>query len=555
MSNDPPDRTIIRPNPGGRRPQQPATPPAGAPQVPQAPHPVPPSAAPPSWPAGPPQSQPGWPPGNAQAAPPQWGAPQNAPPAWGTPQTPPAGWGTPPQPQQPSWPAPAPSQHAAPQSPGGFPGQGVGTGEEWIASPAPQAPAPGNARRALARIDELFAPNANPIMRAAGPLLLLLGRLRAAILHARFASLMDQVAQSIQKFERDLYDAGVPDDQAKMAKYIVCATSDDIVQNIPADDRHEWSRYSMLSSFFGERVGGVRFFDLVERAKVDPVVNYNVLELEHACLALGFQGRYRSEGGGFATLQQVQRNLYETLRRVRPRTARDLSPNWKGQALSARRSRLRVPTWVAASVAAVLLFGLFVTLRYLLSGGAEAAAGDTLALNPHTPISIFRKAPAPPPPPPPPTAKQLTQLQRIRAALAPEISAGTISVPDPTGPYWIVINVGDALLFNSGQATLIPKFTPLANRIRAMLEKEFGTIGIVGHTDSTPLSPASPFKSNFDLSIARAKNVADVLKVGFSRANAFKIDGKGPDEPIADNKTEPGRRMNRRVEILVQRTD
>lgn len=547
MSNDPPDnRTVVRPNPGGRRPQQPASPPGG-PQVPQSPYP-PPQAAPPAWPATPPQAQPGWPPGNApQATPPSWGAPQGMPPQWGAPPSPP----------QPAWPPP-PShvQRATPQSPGAFPvGQGVGAGEEWIASPAPQAPTAGAARRALARIDELFAPNANPIMRAAGPLLLLLGRLRAAILHARFASLMDQVAQSIQKFERDVYDAGVPDDQAKMAKYILCATADDIVQNIPAEDRHEWSRYSMLSSFFGERVGGVRFFDLVERAKIDPVVNYDVLELEHACLALGFQGRYRSEGGGFATLQQVQRNLYETLRRVRPRVARDLSPNWKGQALSARRSRLRVPTWVAASVAGVLLFGLYVVLRYLLSGGAEAAAGDMLALNPRTPITIARKAPAPPPPPPKATPRQITQLERIRTALAPEITAGSITVPNPTGPYWIVINVGDALLFNSGQATLIPKFASLADRIRAMLEHETGVIGIVGHTDSTALSPASPFKSNFDLSMARAKNVADMLRFGFSRPASFRVDGKGPDEPIADNKTDAGRRQNRRVEILVQRTD
>ena len=46
----------------------------------------------------------------------------------------------------------------------------------------------------------------------------------------------------------------------------------------------------MLSRFFGERVGGVRFFEILDRLKADPLANYPVLELQHACLALGFQG-------------------------------------------------------------------------------------------------------------------------------------------------------------------------------------------------------------------------------------------------------------------------
>ena len=522
---DPPgrdDRTIIRPNPGGRRTGQPAAP--EAPKWGQAATPAP-TPAPATWNQGvpggaqtPPRDQGVWPP-------PNWGQAGSAPP-------------------NASWPPPTDPS-----------GQAVGPDEEWIASHAPVPAASGGSRRPLGRIDELFAPNSNPIMRAAAPLLLMLGRLRASLLTARFASLMDQVAQAIQKFDTEIRQTGVSEDQATMAKYILCATADDIVQNIPADDRHEWSRHSMLASFFGERIGGVRFFELVDRAKVDPVVNYWLLELEHACLALGFQGRYRSEGGGFATLQQVQRNIYETLRRVRPKMARDLSPNWKGQALAARKSGVRVPVWAVSAFASLLLFALYAVFRYLLGGGAEVASAAELALNPATPISIVRKAPTPPPPPPAPTPAQLTQLQRIRAALAPEIKQGTISVPDPTGPNWIVINVGSLLLFKSGQATVIDQFAPLADRIRTMLERETGTIGLIGHTDNTALGATDTFKSNFDLSVARAKNVAAILQQGFTGPQRFKVQGKGPDMPIADNKTEAGRRQNRRVEILVQRTD
>ncbi len=509
---DPPpprdDRTIIRPNPGGRRPGQAAPPPA------------------PNWNQGTPQARPPVP----SAAPVRNDA----------------------APMPLDWTQPAPASppgyaRAVPQS--------VGSDEEWIASSAPSPATAAASRRVALRVDELFAPNANPLMRAAAPLLLMLGRLRASLLTARFASLMEQVAQAIQRFDAEIRQAGVPDDQVKMAKYIVCATADDIVQNIPADDRHEWSRHSMLASFFGERIGGIRFYELVDKAKVDPVVNYWLLELEHACLALGFQGRYRSEGGGFAILQQVQRSIYETLRRVRPKVARDLSPRWKGQALAARQAGRRVPTWAVGSIVALLLVGMYIVLRSLLGGGADAASADTLALNPTTPITISRKVYAPPAPTPAPTPAQLTQLERIRAALSPEIAAGTISVPNPTSTKWIVINVGSLLLFKPGQAVVIDKFAPLADRIRTMLERETGAIGVIGHTDNTPLGPTDAFKSNFDLSVARAKSVVGILQASFSDPNRFKLEGKGSDEPIADNKTEAGRRQNRRVEILVERTD
>ncbi|WP_035695351.1 type IVB secretion system protein IcmH/DotU, partial [Bradyrhizobium liaoningense] len=280
------ERTIIRPNPGGRLPPAPAAqPPAG-----EGP------AARPSYSPSPVPSP---------------GAPAPSSPSSSSPI-----------PQHPSYAAAPTSQPS----------------EEWISTPA-QAPVqqgmlpPGPPLR----VDDLVAPNANPVMRAAGPLLQLLGRLRVALMRASFASLMEQVADAIKFFEKDIRSAGISEHQANTAKYILCATADDIVQHIPTDERHVWTQYSMLSRFFGERVGGVRFFEILDHLKVDPLINYPVLELQHACLALGFQGIHRTSAGGLANLQVIQRNLYELLRRVRPKTVSDLSPNWRGQALAGRR--------------------------------------------------------------------------------------------------------------------------------------------------------------------------------------------------------------------------
>jgi type VI secretion system protein ImpK len=486
------ERTIIRPNPGGR--------------LPQAPNPGQPSSVPPRAPYSP---------------------------------TPPSN---------------SPSSAYSPQPPGYAPAPSSPPPEEWISTPtAPLPPPLGAPTGPLLRVDELVAPNANPIMRAAGPLLQLLGRLRVALMRASFASLMEQVADAVKFFETDIRSAGISEHQANTAKYILCATADDIVQHIPTDDRHVWSQYSMLSRFFGERVGGVRFFEILDHLKADPLVNYPVLELQHACLALGFQGMHRTSTSGLAGLQIIQRNLYETLRRVRPKSNSDLSPHWRGQALANRRQRVRVPVWMVAAVVAALLTGGYFLLRELLSGRSENAAEVALALHPSDPIELKRVVIAPPPPPPPPPPPdRITQLQRIRNALAAEKTACAMTA-DQTASF-IVIRVCDLVLFPSGQATVLDAFKPIAARVAATLDKEPGHIKIIGHTDNTPIRTVR-FPSNFELSVERAKAVAAVLKLGLTDSGRVDIDGKGPDAPIASNAAPEGRAKNRRVEIFIERSE
>jgi type VI secretion system protein ImpK len=309
----------------------------------------------------------------------------------------------------------------------------------------------------------------------------------------------------------------------------------------------------MLSRFFGERVGGVRFFEILDHLKTDPLVNYPVLELQHACLALGFQGMHRTSPNGVASLQIIQRNLYETLRRVRPKSNADLSPHWRGQELANRRQRVRVPVWMVAAVVAALLTAGFFTLRALLSGRAENAAQVALALHPADPIELKRRVIAPPPPPPPPPPPdRITQLQRIRNALGVEKLACAMTA-DQTGRY-IIIRVCDLVLFAPGEAAVLDAFKPVAARVAATLDKEPGHIKIVGHTDSSPIHTVR-FPSNFELSVERAKAVAAVLKLGLANPTRVDIEGKGPDAPIASNSTPDGRARNRRVEIFIERSE
>jgi outer membrane protein OmpA-like peptidoglycan-associated protein len=70
-------------------------------------------------------------------------------------------------------------------------------------------------------------------------------------------------------------------------------------------------------------------------------------------------------------------------------------------------------------------------------------------------------------------------------------------------------------------------------------------VEIGGHTDSI----GDPIK-NIEISVKRAKTVKNYLvKLGIAPERLI-IQGYGSRNPIADNKTEDGRALNRRVEII-----
>jgi type VI secretion system protein ImpK len=391
----------------------------------------------------------------------------------------------------------------------------------------------------------------NPITQAAVPLLILLGRLRQMVVEMDAVPLMQHVARTIGEVEKKLLAASIPDEQVQIAKYALCATADDIVQNLPGTDKHIWLQHSMLAQFFGVRTSGIGFFDKIHQLTSNPTVYYNLLELLHACLSLGFEGQYRGAAGGDIELQRVRRDVYTTLRTIKPREADEISPRWRGLDIKARGLGGGIPVWAIAAFLLAAMAVLFLMLRFNLSSDADAVAEALVRLHPPGGVQIERKVFEPLTPAEAPVST--TQLERIRAALAPEISRGLVAV-DAVGDF-IVVRINNLLLFDSGSADVRTDFTQLGQRIATVLNKEPGNINIVGHTDNVKLKISNRFKSNFDLSVKRAQNVATVLSPLLDNASRLAVAGKGEDEPIGTNDTAEGRQKNRRVEISIPREE
>lgn len=390
----------------------------------------------------------------------------------------------------------------------------------------------------------------NVITTAAGPLLVLLGRLRLMIIDMQAIPLMEHVADEINNFERKVLEAGVDKLDADVAKYVLCGTADDIVQNLPGTDRHVWMQYSMLARFFQVRTSGVGFFEELNKVLANPAARYDLLELMHACLSLGFEGQYRGQAGGDAELSRIRRDVYQALRQVRARNNEDISPRWRGVALAMRRAGGALPLWAIIGIAAAVLVGLFFLLRFLLGSDAGSIADEMLALHPGQQVTINRPAFTPFTGP---DFGQTTQLERIQTALSDDIAAGGVDVA--SAGEFIVVNLNNLVLFASGSADVKKEFAEIGERVALALDKEPGPVNITGHTDSVKLRGTGRFKSNFDLSVARAKSVSAVIASKLEDPSRIVVEGKGADEPIADNKTKEGRAKNRRVEIVIPREE
>jgi chemotaxis protein MotB len=118
----------------------------------------------------------------------------------------------------------------------------------------------------------------------------------------------------------------------------------------------------------------------------------------------------------------------------------------------------------------------------------------------------------------------------------------------------LVIRISEHVFFKSGDASILPEFTPILDVVAKSVKKIPNHIRIEGHTDSIPIKTAK-FPSNWELSTARATIIVRYLLTNFEFAPArLSAAGYGEYYPIESNKTPEGRLQNRRVDFVILST-
>ncbi len=147
--------------------------------------------------------------------------------------------------------------------------------------------------------------------------------------------------------------------------------------------------------------------------------------------------------------------------------------------------------------------------------------------------------------------EEVDRLSQIKAELQQKLK-GVQGISFNRDDRGLVITFLDEILFDSGKATIKSSAYSALDKVASVLTSKAAdlNIGVEGHTDNEPIK-RSGWKSNWELSTARATSVLHYLiSKGVSPEKLAAI-GYGEYRPVASNETKDGRRKNRRVEVVI----
>jgi outer membrane protein OmpA-like peptidoglycan-associated protein len=134
------------------------------------------------------------------------------------------------------------------------------------------------------------------------------------------------------------------------------------------------------------------------------------------------------------------------------------------------------------------------------------------------------------------------QERRLRQELA-ETGVSVSRVGDR-----LVLNMPGNVTFGTDRADISADFYPVLDSVSTVLDEyEKTVIDVSGHTDSTGAA-----SYNQDLSERRAQSVGAYLSVHGVDDRRIITRGYGETLPVATNETADGRRLNRRVELVLE---
>jgi chemotaxis protein MotB len=139
-------------------------------------------------------------------------------------------------------------------------------------------------------------------------------------------------------------------------------------------------------------------------------------------------------------------------------------------------------------------------------------------------------------------------LQKMKG----EIDRGQMTISELKGK--LTVNMVDAILFDSGKAEVKTEGQAILQKIVSIVKDvKDKAIRVEGHTDNVPIVGmlAKKYPTNWELSAARAINVARTLQEQGIDPAQLSTAAYGEYKPVAGNDTPAGKAKNRRIEIVL----
>ncbi|SET05588.1 chemotaxis protein MotB [Natronincola peptidivorans] len=119
----------------------------------------------------------------------------------------------------------------------------------------------------------------------------------------------------------------------------------------------------------------------------------------------------------------------------------------------------------------------------------------------------------------------------------------------------LLLRPHDDVLFDPGKAIIKEDALEILFLLSDLLKSEdflYNRILVEGHTDSDPVAQPNIYKTNWDLSVARAAHVVRFfIEEADMTPKRFKASGYSKYYPIAPNDTPGNKAQNRRVDIII----
>lgn len=180
-----------------------------------------------------------------------------------------------------------------------------------------------------------------------------------------------RVGSFFTQFETNARNLEKPSVAIEDAKYAFCAMMDEIILASDFPIRTEWERNPLQLRLFGEHLAGENFFDKLEKLRIDPVANVEVLEVFYTVLLLGFQGKYLIEGA--EKLDYLINRLGQEITHARGgRNA--FAPNCKLPHQFQSYVRNELPLWLYFALLALVGSLFFFSFRWWLGSATEDLA-------------------------------------------------------------------------------------------------------------------------------------------------------------------------------------
>jgi type VI secretion system protein ImpK len=221
------------------------------------------------------------------------------------------------------------------------------------------------------------ARSSNDLVSLAGPVFELLLKLQAGLVEPS-----NELRPSIKRLLDDFDQRGVTlrygQNQIQSAKFALAAFADEVMLNAAFPLHEEWEKFPLQLEYFREHLGGVKFFEKLDKLLKNAEQEADVIEVYYVCMLLGLKGKYKIYMED--QLKGVIEATANELRRVGRLQETDLSPHWRVADQPPPPPKRGIPIWmkISAGLLLVFVFLVFVVLSLLLTSDLNAAKEQLL---------------------------------------------------------------------------------------------------------------------------------------------------------------------------------